>query len=169
MAPYEKMHEEDKKRVERQTAELKKQGYYTLADGSKSTDPENAKLLAKKKKKTAANDESDTEQVLKPKRATTAWVYYNSEKTAELKAQGKGKQAMVANSETWGAASEEEKAPYVKMAADDEQRYQKQIADFEKKGWFTMGDGSKSTDAKNAHLIKKKSKKPKADGDTKSA
>ena len=56
------MHEEDKKRVERQTAELKQKGYYTLADGSKSTDPENAKLLAvKKKKKTGAEDGSDTE------------------------------------------------------------------------------------------------------------
>ena len=96
-------------------------------------------------------------------------MFFNSEKTAELKAEGKGKQAMAANSEAWGAAGEEEKAPYVKMAAEDEQRFQKQTAEFAKKGWFTMGDGSKSTDAKNAHLIKKKSKKRKADGDTKEA
>merc|ERR1719362_280292 len=109
-------------------------GYYTLADGSKSTDPENAKLLAKKKKKTGAeDDDSETEQVLKPKRAASAWVCYNSEKTAELKAAGNGKQAMAANGEAWGAASEEEKAPYVKMSAEDEQRYQKQMAEFEKK------------------------------------
>ena len=42
---YKKMHEEDKLRHERQTAELKKKGYFTLDDGTKSTDAENVKML----------------------------------------------------------------------------------------------------------------------------
>ena len=49
-APYEKMSQEDKVREEKQKAELAKKGYYTLTNGTKSTDPENAQLLKKKKK-----------------------------------------------------------------------------------------------------------------------
>ena len=41
----------DKARHEKQKQELAKKGYYTLPDGSKSTDPQNAALLKKKKKR----------------------------------------------------------------------------------------------------------------------
>lgn len=40
-APYEKMNEKDKARMEKQLAELNKKGFFTMPDGSKSTDPQN--------------------------------------------------------------------------------------------------------------------------------
>jgi hypothetical protein len=53
--PYNDQNVQEKARVERQTAELAKKGYFTMTDGTKSTDPENAdKFKEKKTKKTAA-------------------------------------------------------------------------------------------------------------------
>ena len=49
-SPYEKKAQKDKEREDKQARELHKLGYYTLEDGTKSTDPENAKLLKVKKK-----------------------------------------------------------------------------------------------------------------------
>ena len=58
----------DKERVQKQTNDLAKLGYYKLEDGSKSTDPENASLLKVKKKRstltgskaqTASSDEGE--------------------------------------------------------------------------------------------------------------
>ena len=37
------------------------------------------------------------------------------------------------------------------------------MAEREKRGYFKLEDGSKSTDEKNAHLFKEKKKKAKAD------
>ena len=75
---YKKMHEEDKLRYEKQTEELKKKGYFTLSDGTKSTDPENVKMLQPKKKKTTSGEETE-ELVHEPKRPMSAWLYYNGE------------------------------------------------------------------------------------------
>ena len=125
-------------------------------------------LKPKKSKKVnvtgGATEESDEEPVLRPKRPRSAWVLFNTEKTAELVREGRGKEAMKLNSAAWAEATEEEKAPYAKQAAEEDVRYKKQLADFGEQGWFEMEDGSKSTDAKNAGLIKKKPKKSKAEG-----
>ena len=50
-APYTDRSNLSKARVDKQRKELKAKGYYTLEDGSKSTDPENLHLLKLKKKK----------------------------------------------------------------------------------------------------------------------
>ena len=50
--------------------------------------------------------------------------------------------------------SEKEKAPFEKMAQDDKVRYEKQVAEREKKGYFLMSDKTKSTDPENAKLFK---------------
>lgn len=50
---YEKMHEEDVERQVRQTEQLLKLGYFTMEDGSKSTDH-------KPKKKRVKRDHNDT-------------------------------------------------------------------------------------------------------------
>ena len=42
------------------------------------------------------------------------------------------------------------------MAKEDKQRFDSQTAAMSTKGYFLLEDGSKSTDAANAHLIKKK-------------
>ena len=50
-APYVEMSEQAKAKVDEQKKELKEKGYYTLEDGSKSTDPQNSHLLKVKGKK----------------------------------------------------------------------------------------------------------------------
>lgn len=153
-------------RFERQVEELKKYGYYKLDDGSKSTDPENAALLKvkvkknkKSGKKTGGDDDSlteeETEQIVKPKRANSAWLYFNTENTAKLRAEGKGKEAFTINGQAWANMSEKEKAPYEKQAVEDKQRFDAQTAAMASKGYFLLDDGSKSTDPENAKLAKK--------------
>lgn len=58
--------------------------------------------------------------------------------------------------EIWRSMSEKDKQPYEKMHQDDVKRFEKETAEFKKKGWFTMQDGTKSTDLE----VKKKKKAP---------
>ena len=61
-APYVKLAEADKARSLRQKEEIKTLGYYTLENGTKSTDPENHHLLKVKKKRakrTKKTEETD--------------------------------------------------------------------------------------------------------------
>ena len=46
----------------------------------------------------------------------------------------------------WKALSDDDKKPYNDKAAADEKRYKDQLAELEEKGYFTMPDGTKSTD-----------------------
>jgi hypothetical protein len=50
--------------------------------------------------------------------------------------------------------NEKEKAPFEKLAQDDKARVEKQLNELEKKGYFKLDDGTKSTDPVNAHLAK---------------
>ena len=84
--PYNDKADASKALVEKQKAELAKKGYYTLSDGSKSTDPQNSDLLKVKKAKrsvgkrsAAAAQESSSEEkaspvkpAKKPKKAVAA-------------------------------------------------------------------------------------------------
>jgi len=65
----------------------------------------------------------------------------------------------------WSSMGDKEKAPYEKMHDTDVARVAKQNAEREKKGYFMLDDGSKSTDEKNAKLFKQS----KADKSTKTA
>lgn len=74
--PYEKKATKDKDREHKQIVELTKLGYYTLEDGTKSTDPENAKLLKVKKKllrskssESSKSEKLDKKPILKTKSA----------------------------------------------------------------------------------------------------
>ena len=49
--------------------------------------------------------------------------------------------------ELWGTLTDKEKEPWVKMQKKDEERMQRQNEELAKKGYFTMEDGTKSTDA----------------------
>ena len=54
----------------------------------------------------------------------------------------------------WGLLTDKDKEPYVELAEKDKKRYAKQQAEYEEKGYYTLPDGSKSTD-----LVKSKSAK----------
>ena len=72
--PYEKMHEEDVQREKDQYEELIKKGYFTMADGSKSSEhlPKEKKKRAKKSKKAESEsedlEESEEEEEEPPKK-----------------------------------------------------------------------------------------------------
>ena len=57
-----------------------------------------------------------------PKRAMTAWTVYNSEQSRRLAKEGRRKEAFRLASESWKSCTEEEKAPYVKLAEIDRRR-----------------------------------------------
>ena len=102
----------------------------------------------KPKAKAKAKEEKNTAFVLKPKKGTSAWIYFNTETVAKLK-QEKGleqKQAFAKSAEMWKALSDDDKKPYNDKATADEKRYKDQLAELEEKGYFTMPDGTKSTD-----------------------
>ena len=47
--------------------------------------------------------------------------------------------------EKWRELTEETKAPYMKLYEADKRRYEAQLDELKKKGYFTMSDGTKSS------------------------
>ena len=86
--------------------------------------------------------------VLKPKKPTSAWIYFNNETVAKLK-ETKGmdqKQAFGESSVIWKKLTEQDKLPYTQKAKEDEERYKKQVKELETQGFFMTQDGKKSTE-----------------------
>ena len=65
----------------------------------------------------------------------------------------------------WGLMTDEEKKPFAKKSDDDKVRHDKQVAEREKKGFFTLEDKSKSTDPDNAKLFKKRKSHAESESD----
>ena len=86
--------------------------------------------------------------VLKPKKSTSAWIYFNSETVAKLKSEQKMEQkaAFGKSAEIWKGLSDVDKEPYSAKAKDDELRDKKQLKELEEKGYFTTAEGGKSSD-----------------------
>lgn len=86
--------------------------------------------------------------VLKPKKGTSAWIYFNTETVAKLKVEQKmdQKEAFAKSAEIWKGLSDADKAPFVAKASADEKRYQNQLKELEDNGFFTTADGKKSTE-----------------------
>ena len=89
-----------------------------------------------------------SEYETKPKKPTSAWIYFNTETVANLKAEKAYDQkvAFAKSAEIWKSLSEEDKAPYTAKSKADETRYKTQLSDLEEHGFFTNADGIKSTD-----------------------
>ena len=78
-------------------------------------------------------------------------------------AEGKRKEAFALAAELWATTSEKEKAPYIKLAEEDKKRFDRQVEELKKKGYYTLEDGSKSTDPANASLLQRKKSKATAE------
>ena len=167
--PYLDMAEQAKERAEKQKVELEKKGYYTLENGSKSTDEANTHLLKVKKPKAVtkaaakgkpvATEEDEEEQWVHPppKRPGSAWLFFNTSYGKKfLEDGGEQKDAFKAASNKWNSLPDEEKQPYHDLAAQAKERVAKQTVELQKKGYYTLENGTKSTDAANAHLLKVK-------------
>ena len=150
-APYVKMSSDDQKRYENQLAEREKKGYFTMSNKSKSTDPDNAKLFQKSKEKGDASDVKE-EEILKPKRAINAYIFFSNvyiEKLRKTNPEKRQTDYINMAGDKWGEMSDSQKQPYFDMNAADQVRQQKQVVDLEKKGYFLLEDGTKSTDPQN--------------------
>merc|ERR1712048_1285044 len=77
----------------------------------------------------------------KPTRVQTAYTFFNVEKSKEFRANGSGKETFALVGEAWGKATEGDKAPYVKMQAEDQKRYDRQVEELKKKGYYTLANG----------------------------
>ena len=65
--------------------------------------------------------------VMKPKKSTSAWIYFNSETVARLKVEQQMEQkvAFGESAKIWKNMSDADKEPYAAKAKADEDRYQK--------------------------------------------
>ena len=153
--PYVKLSEKDKARFERQNAEREKKGFFMLDDNTKSTDPENAKLFKRKKSAVEAEEES---KELKPKRPVSAYIYFStdfSEKMRKSHPEMKITEVSVLAGKKWNELTEAEKKPYIQKNVQDKARQENQQAQLQKRGFFVLEDGSKSTDEKNLPTSKR--------------
>ena len=104
----------------------------------------------KKDKKTKAKKDKDA-----PKRAISAFFFYNKERRETLKKEQPSldnKQIIATMSKEWNALSEEKKKPYVEKAEADKKRYEEEKKKYEAK------KNSEKTSAKKS--AKKAEKKP---------
>ena len=89
-------------------------------------------------------------------------MFFNSifvKKAREEDSELKNSDAFKLAGQKWKEMTADQKAPYEKMAEEDKVRYEKQLAEREKKGFFFLGDKTKSTDPQNAKLFKPKKSK----------
>lgn len=56
----------------------------------------------------------------------------------------------------WSSMSNDQKLPFTKLAEEDKERYRVQKQELDTLGYFTMDDGTKSTDSVNQNGSKKK-------------
>ena len=63
--------------------------------------------------------------VLKPKKGTSAWIYFNTETVAKLKVEQKMEQktAFAKSAEIWKTMNDTDKEPYAAKAKADEVRF----------------------------------------------
>ena len=139
---------------------------------SKSKD----KDASKKKEKSASKGKTDkkikpvdkTGDHPPPKRAPSSWIIFCGTVIEEFKKDEKSMKEGAAFKEAktrWDAMDEKTKTTWEDMSAKAKVNVEKQKEELKKKGHYTLVDGSKSTDEKNAHLFKKKTKRAKKDAE----
>ncbi|TNV78261.1 hypothetical protein FGO68_gene7208 [Halteria grandinella] len=101
------------------------------------------------------------EDIIKPTRPLSAYIFFSTERTKEIKATGKTQiEAMRQCGVEWNALTEEQKAPFLAKNKEDEKRYLAQQQEVKDKGYFIMKDGTKSTD----HTLQSSTRKRKSAG-----
>lgn len=97
--------------------------------------------------------EASEEVILKPKRPTSAYLYFNSLYSKELRLQHPKEKSLAFFAPLvklkWDSMTIEEKKPFQDKADDDKMRFYNESIEMSGNGFFTLKDGSKSIDAKN--------------------
>ena len=105
------------------------------------------------------DDEEEEEKFVHPppKRAASAWIYFNTEFVKKFVQEGGDRKiAFTTSGKKWSEMTEEDKQPYVDKENEAKAFVKKQKQELAKKGYYTLEDGTKSTDEVNAHLLKVK-------------
>jgi hypothetical protein len=134
--PYTDLAAQLKAVYERQHAEWLAKGVFKLEDGTLSTDPANLERVQKMK---------CPEGTLEPKKPCSSYAYFVKHLVVPEGVKGVQDRAKLA-SEQWKVLSSKEKVKYEKMAADDKERFDKQMESVWLKGYFMLEDGTKSTE-----------------------
>ena len=95
---------------------------------------------------------------LKPKKASNPYILFLKENQARVKEQhncGAASETAKILGEQWKAMSDEQKKPYLEMQAAEQKRFQDQSQEMKEKGYFTLPDGSKSSDHKKKVPVKR--------------
>ena len=107
-------------------------------------------MESKPAKAPKAKKEADPSKpfVLKPKKPTSPWIYFNNQKVAQLKKEDglDQKDAFTKSAEIWKTLTDDAKKPFIDKNKQDEERYKRQLAELEQNGFFMTEDGQKSTD-----------------------
>ena len=125
--------------------ELQSKGYFITQDGKDSR-----KLFV---------EEERAKNAVKPPRPTSAYFYFQTQNFQLLKAEEPTlsvTEGAKRNGAAWKAMDAKAKAKYIALHEEDVTRFEKQTAELESKGYFTMKDGTKSTEQ-----VQKKFKYPK--------
>lgn len=138
--PYVNLSTIDMGRYTDQMKALNTKGYFMTADGKKSSD------LHKHEK-----DE------IRPKKTASPYMFFLKTTVPQLMTEQKLAltEASKECSELWKKMSETKKKPFESKSKKDRVRHDKEVEEFNSKGYFTLPDGTKSCE------IKKKAKKPK--------
>ena len=101
----------------------------------KSQSPKPDKKVEKKVDKKAAKSKEVAKDENRPKRATSAYLYFNMEMTKKLRSKDSSlsqKEAMKTAGEIWGTMDDAKKEKWTNMQKEDEKRYEKQVAEYDK-------------------------------------
>ena len=109
--------------------------------------------MQKKNQKSKSSEEDEEVKVneftVKPKRACTAYLYFNVETAPKIRAKDSAlKMGEVSQKvgQVWAALNDKQKEKYIKLAEADKARYAKQCKELETKGFFMTADNKKSND-----------------------
>lgn len=144
-AKYQALSATDAKRYQKEMDQYEKKGWFINSKGEKSTDIFKPKL---------------GDDVVKPKKATTAFMAFtNDVRPGIMKSHPEKKITEVAKiiGEAWNKLSDKQKVPFEKKNEKDKVRYQEEMDQLMTKGFFINQDGVKSTD-----IAVKKKRKPAA-------
>ena len=137
----------EKSRIEtlgKQAAELKeKAGKQAEKAGKTGKAPKKEEEVKKSSKK-------EDDGSVKPTKGASAYLFYNTETVERLKKEEglSHKEAFTKSGQLWQGLSEDDKAPWAKLAAADAERHAAQCKELEENGFFIMKDGTKSSDHK---------------------
>lgn len=144
----------DKIRFERQFNERAEKGYFTFEDNSRSTDLKNIHLFK-------PNQYQHGLQVM-PKKLTSSFLQYRIKQHSLIREQNNSNNTPYISKvigEQWVKLEAEERAPFEKLSAEDKLRRECQLGELHQLGFYTLKDGSKSTDTINLPVIKKRAAK----------